>query len=138
MAAVIEGIKHAIEHVKCPKLEIVSDSGYLVKGYTDPAYLDRWVTNGWKTSTNKPVQNIDMWQELQRLSWHIGFSFVHIRGHNKDKNKNHAFWNDICDRACTYMINEVRRPGFLITLRYFFKAKHFEPIAVRLVEHREE
>ena len=135
MAAVIEGIKHTIG--KMQKLTIVSDSGYLIKGYTDPAYLDRWVTNDWKTSTNKPVQNRDMWMELQRLSWHIGFNFIHIRGHNKDNNKTHAFWNDICDRACTYMINEIHQPGFFVTLRYYFKTKKFEPIAIQLVEHKE-
>ena len=139
MAAVIEGIKYTMDkYPQCPKLTIISDSGYLVKGYTDPAYLDRWVTNGWKTSNNKPVQNIDMWVELRKLSWHIGFNFIHIRGHNKDKDRPHAFWNDICDRACTYMINEVCRPGFLVTLRYYFKDKHFEPIAVQLVDHKED
>lgn len=139
MDAVIQGLKYVIsQSPQCQKLTIVSDSGYLVKGYTDPAYLERWVTNGWKTSTNKPVQNIDMWSELQRLSWHIGFDFIHIRGHNKDKDTTHAFWNDICDRACTHMINEVRRSGFLITFRYFFKDKHFEPIEVKLVDHKED
>ena len=138
MAAVIEGIKYVMGNTDYPKLTIISDSGYLVKGYTDPAYLDRWVTNGWKTSNNKPVQNIDMWVELRKLSWHIGFNFIHIRGHNKDKDKTHAFWNDICDKACTHMINEVCRPGFLVTLRYYFKDKHFEPIAVQLVDHKED
>lgn len=142
MAAVIEAIKYIMGNTvypigskpEYPNITIVSDSGYLVKGYTDPAYLDRWMTNGWKTSTNKPVQNIDMWQELNRLSWHIGFNFVHIRGHNKDSNREHAFWNDICDRACTYAINEIKNTGFIITLRYYFKDKKFETIIVKLVE----
>lgn len=135
MAAVIEGIKHVIDlSDEYQHLTIVSDSGYLIKGYTDPAYLDRWVTNGWKTSTNKPVQNQDMWKELQRLSWHVGFNFIHIRGHNKDKNLEHAFWNDICDRACTHMINKMPNPGFMVTLRYHFKNRKFEPISVKLVD----
>lgn len=135
MDAVIQGLKYTIDQSpQYQKLTIVSDSGYLVKGYTDPAYLERWVANGWKTSTNKPVQNRDMWLELQRLSWYIGFNFIHIRGHNKDKDKTHAFWNDICDKACTHMINEVCRPGFLVTLRYYFKTKEFEPMAVKLIE----
>lgn len=128
MQAVIEGIKNS----PLPDLTIVSDSGYLVKGYTDPAYLKRWVENGWKTSTNKPVQNRDMWIELQRLSWHVGFNFIHIRGHKKDKNEEHAFWNDICDRACTYMINEFRKPGFVVVLRYNFKEKEFKQIGTKL------
>lgn len=133
MMAVIEGVKYVIGSMD--KITIVSDSGYLVKGYTDPAYLERWVTNGWKTSTNKPVQNIDMWQELQKLSWHIGFNFVHIRGHNKDKNKDHAFWNDICDKACTYML-ELQKPGFVFMLRYWLSKKSFEIVSTKLIERR--
>lgn len=136
MAAVIEGIKHIVPPCtnEFRQVTIVSDSGYLVKGWTDPAYLDRWVTNGWKTSTNNPVQNQDMWMKLQRLSWHVGFTFIHIRGHNKDKDSEHAFWNDICDRACTHMINELPNPGFLVTLRYYFKTRKFEPIEIQLIE----
>ena len=136
MIAVIEGIKHIVppNANEYRQVTIVSDSGYLIKGYTDPAYLDRWVTNGWKTSTNTPVQNQDLWMKLQRLSWHVGFDFIHIRGHNKDKNKDHAFWNDICDRACTYMINKIPNAGFVVTLRYHFKTKKFEPIEIQLIE----
>ena len=139
MVAVIEGIKH-IEKLsdKHQCATIISDSGYLVKGWTDPAYLDRWVTNGWKTSTNSPVQNKDLWMELQRLSWHVGFNFIHIRGHNKDKNKTHAFWNDICDKACTYIINTLQHPGFIVTLRYNFKTRKFNPISIQIVERKKD
>ena len=133
MLAVIEGLKH-LESDNYKYADVVSDSGYLVKGWTDPAYLERWITNDWKTSTNKPVQNKDMWRELMRLSWHVGFKFIHIRGHNKDKNPGHAFWNDICDRACTYMINKMPNPGFFVTLRYHFKSRSFEPIEIKPVE----
>ena len=140
MAAVIEGLRHLESKPGHQQVTIVSDSGYLVKGYTDPAYLDRWVTNGWKTSTNTPVQNKDMWVELQRLSWHVGFDFVHIRGHNKDKNKEHAFWNDICDRACTYMINNMPDDcnGFYVVLRYYFSNKTFDPINIKLIERNDK
>jgi ribonuclease HI len=136
MIAVIEGIKHIVPPCanEYRQVTIVSDSGYLVKGWTDPAYLERWVTNNWKTSTNSPVQNKDLWMKLQRLSWHVGFKFIHIRGHNKDKNLGHAFWNDICDKACTYMINKIPNPGFFVTLRYHFKTRKFEPIEIKLVE----
>lgn len=135
MIAVTEGIKYVARLSKeHQQVTIVSDSGYLVKGWTDPAYLDRWVTNGWKTSTNSPVQNRDLWMELQRLSWHVGFNFIHIRGHNKDGNRTHAFWNDICDRACTYMINKLPHPGFVVTLRYNFKTRKFNPINIQMIE----
>lgn len=133
MMGAIEGLKYAHSN-RISNISVVSDSGYLVKGYTDPAYLERWMTSGWKTSTNKPVQNVDMWQELMKISWHIGFNFEHIRGHNKDGNKTHAFWNDICDKACTYMINKFMVPGFVLTLRYYFKSKEFKQVSIKLVE----
>ena len=65
-------------------INIISDSGYAVKGYTDPAYLDRWVSNGWRTSNNKQVSNIDLWQKILGLSYHHRLQFTHIRGHMKD------------------------------------------------------
>lgn len=139
MQAVIEGIKYLDNIVTDlhPNIDIVSDSGYLVKGYTDPAYLDRWIANGWKTSTKKPVQNRDMWVELNRLSWSIGFNFIHIRGHKKDRNKDHSFWNDIVDRACTYMLG-MKMPGFVITLRYYFDTGEFIPVDTKLIERNNE
>lgn len=138
MLAVIEGIKYVMDKMPgLQELNIVSDSGYLVKGYTDPAYLEKWAINGWRTSNNKPVQNRDLWLRLSRLSWHITLNFTHIRGHNKDKRQHHAFWNDICDKACTYMINQVRQPGFIVTLRYYFHSKEFELKRIELVDRRE-
>lgn len=130
MIAAIKAIKHIIP---CNKCTIVSDSIYLTRGFTDPSYLEKWIQNGWRTSNRKAVQNIDLWQELRRLSWHRGINFVHIRGHNKDKNEQHAFWNDICDKACTFML-EQKQPGFLFTLRYYFNKKKFEIVGTKLID----
>lgn len=88
-------------------INIISDSGYVVKGYNDPAYLDRWMSNGWRTSNNKQVSNIDLWQQIVALSYHYNIKFTHIRGHNKDKNPTHAYWNSIVDRACTTVMNAI-------------------------------
>jgi ribonuclease HI len=87
-------------------VHIISDSGYVVKGYTDPAYLDKWVANGWKTSNNKDVSNIDLWNKILILSYHHRLSFTHIRGHMKDKNIVHAYWNNIVDMACTAVMHD--------------------------------
>ena len=89
------------------KVKIISDSGYVVKGYTDPAYLDKWISNGWRTNNNKQVSNIDLWQKVSMLSYHYQLQFVHIRGHMKDKNPVHAYWNNIVDKACTFMMHEI-------------------------------
>lgn len=124
MIAVINGIKH-VDSIDpgSPLINVVSDSGYLVKGYTDPAYLDKWIANGWRTSKKEPVQNKDLWEELLALSWHVQFTFTHIRGHKKDKNHLHAFWNDICDKCCTFLMKEVKREGDLFHMRYYFNDK---------------
>ena len=137
MVAVIEGIKHVIDTHECDKILIVSDSGYLVKGWEDPAYLNRWVQNGWITSSKKPVQNKDLWQELIKLSWHIGFNFKHIRGHNKDRDKDHAFWNNIVDMACSKML-EMKQNGFQFVLRYYFESKEFDVVTAKLVDRQKE
>lgn len=105
-------------------VHIVSDSGYVVKGYTDPAYLDKWISNGWKTSGNKQVANIDLWMKLSALSYHHQLKFTHIRGHMKDKDPTHAYWNNIVDRACTTIMRGEDYDG-IVRLVYNKKTKSF-------------
>ena len=88
-------------------LDIYSDSGYVVNGYNNPSYLDKWVSNGWKTSNKKPVLNMDLWAQFLQIPYSIKFTLSLIKGHKKDKNHIHAFWNDICDKVCTYMMDNV-------------------------------
>jgi ribonuclease HI len=98
MLAVINALKY------CPEgstVNIISDSGYVVKGYNHPSYLDTWLKNGWKTSSGSDVMNQDLWQELIALSYHYGIKFTLVRGHYKDANPLHQFWNSVVDRACT-------------------------------------
>lgn len=101
MMAVINGIKHYREH---SNILIVSDSGYVVKGYNHQSYLDTWSKNGWKTSSGGDVLNVDLWQELLSLSYRYGLKFRLIRGHYKDPDKTCALWNSIVDRSCTTVI----------------------------------
>lgn len=106
-------------------VHIISDSGYVVKGYTDPAYLDKWVSNGWKTSNNKDVSNIDLWNKILMLSYHFKLSFTHIRGHMRDKNPIHAYWNSIVDRACTVVMHDVDNYEGIVKLIYNKNNKSF-------------
>jgi ribonuclease HI len=105
MLAVINAIKHYPPHTP---IHIISDSGYVVKGYTHPSYLDRWIKTGWINSQNKPVKNQDLWQELLALSYNYPLRFTLIRGHNKDSNPTHAFWNSIVDSICSKTMHNVR------------------------------
>lgn len=101
MMAIIQGIQYYAEHTK---VLVISDSGYCVKGYNHPAYLDTWMRNGWKTSTGNPVLNPDLWLHILGLTYNHGVKFQLIRGHYKDPNPIHALWNSIVDRACTNII----------------------------------
>jgi len=58
---------------------ITTDSAYVKNGVT--GWIHGWKRNGWKTSANKPVKNVDLWQRLDeaqarhRVTWHW------IKGH---------------------------------------------------------
>lgn len=121
MMAVISAINDNINS----NIHIISDSGYLVKGMNDPAYLDKWIANGWRLSNKEPVKNRELWEELKRLSWCTGIIFEMIKGHNKDKNITHAFWNDICDKACTHIMLHTPIENIRFKLRYDFNLKDF-------------
>lgn len=122
MLAVINAIKSFPQH---SVVHVVADSGYVVKGYNHPAYLDKWVHNGWKLSTGKPTMNKDLWIEIVKLSYHYGVKFILIKGHYKDPRDDHAFWNSIVDRACTMIMNEYRMEGMLFDMEFDVHTKKF-------------
>ena len=77
--AIIEGIKA----LKMPsKVNIYSDSNYVVQGATE--WLDGWRKNNWKTSSKKPVKNVELWKELDNLLSTKGHdvTFYWIKAHN--------------------------------------------------------
>ncbi|MDG2609755.1 ribonuclease HI, partial [Vibrio parahaemolyticus] len=65
-----------------PKTPIVvySDSQYVVKGITE--WIFNWKLKGWRTSTRKPVENADLWQQLDALNEALDVSWKWIRGHS--------------------------------------------------------
>ncbi len=53
----------ALEILKKPcQVTLMTDSEYLRKGITE--WLQGWKKNGWKTKSNEPVKNVDLWQRL--------------------------------------------------------------------------
>ncbi len=59
-----------------------TDSKYVIEGYTK--WILNWKKNGWKTSTGKSVQNLDLWQKLDSLRIY-GLNMEFVKGHNGDK-----------------------------------------------------
>lgn len=72
----------ALKAVKGAHLVIFTDSQYVHKGIT--SWIHGWKRNGWKTSTKKPVENQDLWIELDSLNKRYDgtVEWRWLRGHN--------------------------------------------------------
>lgn len=87
LLAVISALKMLKE--RCD-VQLYSDSAYLVNAFNQN-WLNKWQANGWK-SGNKAVKNIDLWQELLRLSQIHQVKFIKVKGHSDNE------FNNECDR----------------------------------------
>lgn len=63
LKAVIEALK-AIKTRNIP-IEIYTDSQYVCSGVNE--WMKGWKKKGWKTSAKKPVKNVELWKELDKL-----------------------------------------------------------------------
>lgn len=59
---------------------LVSDSKYLVEAFNSH-WIDNWVKKNWKTSTNKPVKNVDLWKRLLNAIGNHNVTFEWVKGH---------------------------------------------------------
>jgi len=59
---------------------VTTDSTYVRDGLTQ--WLPRWRKNNWKTSSNKPVKNIDLWMTLNRLCRKHSVEWKWVKGHS--------------------------------------------------------
>lgn len=73
----------ALKSLKTPcSVVLFSDSKYVIDGITK--WLGNWIKNNWKTASNKPVKNQDLWMSLHAeverhyIDWHW------VKGHNSD------------------------------------------------------
>ena len=86
-----------LEKLKTYKLKenfkLRTDSKYVIEGYTK--WIINWKRNGWKTSSGKSVQNLDLWQKIDQLRIN-GLEMEYVQGHSGDKQ------NDRVDKIATY------------------------------------
>ena len=85
-----------LEKLKTYKLKenfkLRTDSKYVIEGYTK--WINNWKRNGWKTSSGKSVQNLDLWQKIDQLRIN-GLVMEYVKGHSGDKQ------NDRVDKIAT-------------------------------------
>lgn len=79
LQAVIAGLKALSRR---SRVEIITDSAYVMNGCRD--WLPGWKRLGWKRRDGKqlkPIKNVELWQELDRLLSRHEVTWKHVRGH---------------------------------------------------------
>lgn len=58
---------------------IYSDSRYVIDGILE--HMDIWLRTGWRSSSNKEVKNVDLWEELGNLDVDRVIDWQWVKGH---------------------------------------------------------
>ena len=70
----------ALEALDRPaRITIVTDSAYVKNGVT--SWIHGWKRNGWKTATNKPVKNDELWRRLDAAQTRHQVTWQWVKGH---------------------------------------------------------
>ena len=69
----LEALKQSCE------IDLYTDSQYVQKGISE--WIVSWKRRGWKTVDKKPVKNVDLWLELDRLAGGHRIRWHWVRGH---------------------------------------------------------
>lgn len=78
------GAIFALKALKRPcKVTIYTDSVYLQKGITE--WIFNWEKNNWLKSDNKPVKNVELWQNLRYEIKKHDIIWKWIKGHNDNQ-----------------------------------------------------
>lgn len=76
----LTAVIRSLEALRQPcKVRVTTDSQYVKNGITQ--WIKNWKRNGWRTSSKKPVKNVDLWLRLDELvqAHHIDWAWV--KGH---------------------------------------------------------
>ena len=76
------------------EVEVISDSKYVTDAFNQH-WIDGWLKKNWKTSTNKPVKNIDLWKRLLAAKGQHLVTFTCVKGHEGHPE------NERCDMLAT-------------------------------------
>lgn len=76
------------------QVEVISDSKYVTEAFNQH-WIENWLKKGWKTSTNKPVKNVDLWERLLKAKQPHEVTFTWVKGHDGHPE------NERCDSLAT-------------------------------------
>jgi ribonuclease HI len=76
----LTAVIRALETLMPPReVAVYTDSQYVQKGISE--WLRDWKRRGWRTADKKPVKNVDLWQELDRLAGAHSIAWHWVKGH---------------------------------------------------------
>lgn len=52
----------------------------MIKGISE--WITSWKRNGWRNASKKPVENADLWQQLDALNDALTVSWEWVKGHS--------------------------------------------------------
>ena len=96
----------ALSALKEPcEVTLYSDSAYVVNTIIQ-GWLTSWQLKGYKTADNKPVKNVELWQQLVSLINTHKVTFVKVKGH-ADNEKNNR-----CDKLARAQVQKFMEVPF--------------------------
>ena len=85
LTAAIKGLESL---KKQSEVTIITDSKYLKDGMTK--WINSWIANNWRSSTNKEIKNLDLWKTIYALSQFHEIRWEWVKGHNAHKDNEKA------------------------------------------------
>ncbi len=76
LTAVIEALGQL---KRASKVRVFTDSQYVQKGISE--WLPVWKARRWRTASNQPVKNVDLWQRLEELASQHQIQWLWVKGH---------------------------------------------------------
>lgn len=96
----LQAVIMALKALKKPcVIKITTDSEYVRQGIT--AWLPQWKKRNWRTANKQPVKNVELWQELEKLTVPHQISWHWIKGHSGHPE------NDLADQLANKGIDEL-------------------------------
>lgn len=86
LKAAVEALKRTPAGVA---VKLHSDSAYLVNCFKEN-WIDRWLRNGWRNARGNPVENRDLWEELDCLRRERRIEWIKVKGHSTDRDNERA------------------------------------------------
>lgn len=91
----------ALESLKTDKItvDLYTDSKYVMNGINE--WIVNWKKKNWETAAKKPVKNVDLWKELDKLNQKYPVNWHWIKGHSGNKG------NDMADLLANQAMDSI-------------------------------